>query len=637
MEVSLKILFESLLNEGRTKSIIDKWSNYVVPGHEDRGPLKNEDDWSHVIKTVQERDPSGTGKYLDYILSQIVSTWVDDLNGGYDDISSIDSPTTFILNLVDSFHKFSERNLIQNKDIYSPEYKDITVLRGAINQATNKHVEIAKEKELKGSADKIYQDSRWVVMVPKTHEASCHYGAGTKWCTTAKGQPSYFTQYTSINGGNGVLFYILDKTRKSGTLYKLAIHQTYAPGETKREVENGVVFQYQTIKPISGSMTGYDEEDQPVNLKYILPLLPQGLLDAIQNYYQSNVDRVNNKRREEAMRLAVVNRERQRVNEDVYWVRYKQIHDAFLRAIKQDNWIFNQIEAGWESNTVINNSFTGIYGQWDYTVMDNGHRFQIYHAGEYPNRRVEEQIGYFIDGQLLFDEENLAVIRLYKSPEDEPFGDVDSAEAVNVNLPIKINQLFSYHQDFGRLFKEGIEDAIDSLLGATYSFSYNVNNPERTIVGINPEHWNTFASPDEIVKRALQDEYIDYEEIINWTQFVIEVQLYRYFYQSNVPSKDGSVLWKANSGHSSYKFEYPASQNSLTKRFLDYVIANPGRTAEEFYRDVLGQRRRPAHNSTFFGSIKDAGLVRLERRGRQFVYFIGPNYETWTQGRLKRI
>jgi len=63
MGISLKILFESLINEGRTKSIVDKWSNYIVPGHEDRGSLKDEDDWSLVIKQLQEEDPSGNNKF----------------------------------------------------------------------------------------------------------------------------------------------------------------------------------------------------------------------------------------------------------------------------------------------------------------------------------------------------------------------------------------------------------------------------------------------------------------------------------------------------------------------------------------------------------------------------------------------
>ena len=38
----------------------------------------------------------------------------------------------------------------------------------------------------------------------------------------------------------------------------------------------------------------------------------------------------------------------------------------------------------------------------------------------------------------------------------------------------------------------------------------------------------------------------------------------------------------------------------------------------------------------FFSSIKDAGIVKMERQGRQFVYSLGPNYQAWVEGRLLR-
>ena len=30
-------------------------------------------------------------------------------------------------------------------------------------------------------------------------------------------------------------------------------------------------------------------------------------------------------------------------------------------------------------------------------------------------------------------------------------------------------------------------------------------------------------------------------------------------------------------------------------------------------------------------------LVKIDRKGRQFVYTLGPNYEPWTRGELLRI
>jgi hypothetical protein len=622
--ISLEILFESLIQEGRTKSVIDKWSNHVIPGYEDRGPMKNEDDWNWVIETVQSpnNDPSGNGKYIDWVLARLVDYRKRTLDSSDGDIPDLSSELEGLLDIIESFHRFSERNLIQNKDIYSPDYKDLTRINAVIRQAATKAQELTKERELKAGADKIYQDSRWLVMVPKTHEASCHYGAGTKWCTTMKNTPSHFDTYTT----NGVLFYLLDKTRKSGSLYKLAFHQSYGPGATLSEVDKatGIRFNYRTIVPLKGTLNGFDEEDRPINVNHVIPLLPEGLVEAMESYYKTNVERINHRKKEEARKTITNEMIVKQRQQELSRKRKIELDDALLTTLKEDNWIFNYVEGAWEGNFVSDTRFVNVYGNWEYMPMDNGHRFQIYHAGDYPNKRVESQSNYFIDGHLILDEHLLATIRLYKSPEDGPFGDVDVAEAVNVNLPININRLFEY-----RNFWSEFRLAIESVNGGRDFNEILINTPE--------DRWN----PRQMVKTTLTQRNNPLEDfpefIVDQIQKVIESELHNYFYNSGMPNKDGSVLWSPSNSHSSYKFEYPAHQNSMTGKFLNYVTENPGRTAEQFYQDVLGHRRPAGHNSMFFGSIKDAGLVRMERRGRQFVYFIGPNYEAWTQGRLKRV
>jgi hypothetical protein len=216
----------------------------------------------------------------------------------------------------------------------------------------------------------------------------------------------------------------------------------------------------------------------------------------------------------------------------------------------------------------------------------------------------------------------MATIRLYKSPDDGPFGVVEDAEAVNVNLPINLRN-FIYNQDLSLYgYNSFFKDTLSRVTQKRFD----------TILEVPQTEWN----PTELIQQCFRNDDF-YEKLTDLIQNMIDRALYEYFFQSNVPSKDGSVLWQATNSHSSYKFEYPTHQNSLTMRFLNYVREHPGRTSEEFYQDVLGYRRPKGHNSMFFGSIKDSGLVRMERSGRQFVYYIGPNYEAWTQGRLKRI
>jgi hypothetical protein len=96
--------------------------------------------------------------------------------------------------------------------------------------------------------------------------------------------------------------------------------------------------------------------------------------------------------------------------------------------------------------------------------------------------------------------------------------------------------------------------------------------------------------------------------------------------------------WDTQSYVSSYTFKYPPKQGTMTQKFVDYLkeLYPQKRTANQFYEDVLGYARPRAHNNMFFASIKDSGIVKMERSGRQFVYSLGPNHKAWTQGRLLR-
>lgn len=79
-----------------------------------------------------------------------------------------------------------------------------------------------KEKEVaRKNVDKIYEDNKVLIVSPKTHQASCFYGAGTRWCVTMKGSPAYFEQYTS---GKKLYFIILKGMSQDNPFYKIAIN-----------------------------------------------------------------------------------------------------------------------------------------------------------------------------------------------------------------------------------------------------------------------------------------------------------------------------------------------------------------------------------------------------------------------------
>lgn len=77
-----------------------------------------------------------------------------------------------------------------------------------------------REKLAKKGGVKIFENDSLLIVKPTTYEASCSYGAGTRWCTTMANQPSYFNQYSS----NGNLYYlILKNVDRTNKFYKMAI------------------------------------------------------------------------------------------------------------------------------------------------------------------------------------------------------------------------------------------------------------------------------------------------------------------------------------------------------------------------------------------------------------------------------
>jgi len=68
---------------------------------------------------------------------------------------------------------------------------------------------------------KIYEDKDLLVMAANTHDASCKYGAGTKWCTTAKDTDSYWRRH---NQTGTEFFWIFKNKPQSDPNHKLSYH-----------------------------------------------------------------------------------------------------------------------------------------------------------------------------------------------------------------------------------------------------------------------------------------------------------------------------------------------------------------------------------------------------------------------------
>ena len=125
------------------------------------------------------------------------------------------------LSTIEEFDRL--RPNLKNKDLY--QYRNRQDVIDALEDyklERTRNINTHKESEV------VFEDDRFKVVVPKSHTASCYYGAGTKWCTASTDNPGHFTNYDK----SGKLFYILDKSAPtSDKYYKVAFNKTYkAPG-----------------------------------------------------------------------------------------------------------------------------------------------------------------------------------------------------------------------------------------------------------------------------------------------------------------------------------------------------------------------------------------------------------------------
>jgi len=194
---------KTILIEGRVEDVLNKHFKGTPGGYLEKIY------YDEIVPGSAEINPNH--KYLEWI----AKNW--DTSGPNEE-GDIDHNLKEILLAVSKFDNQSQR--LEVKDLN--QYRDIDQLFDAlkkVGETARRTVDITDDVE------KIYEDNRFVVVSPKTHTASCYYGAGTKWCTASKDTTSHFSTYK----GNGELYYIIDKTLPtSSPYYKVALNKKIA-------------------------------------------------------------------------------------------------------------------------------------------------------------------------------------------------------------------------------------------------------------------------------------------------------------------------------------------------------------------------------------------------------------------------
>ena len=189
----MNIIEEALLVESRMSDAKKKFGNL------------NMYDWQLLDKL----DPSDNHKYLMWLARE------------YDKGPQSQMYDPKVKEILNHFHRYPEK--YNERDIN--QYKSLKDLVKASQEA---QLNVSKRELKRTGAKKVYEDDSYLVVVPTTHEASCFYGAGTKWCTAMTDRDGHFNNYSR----KGVLLYILNKNLpEDDPLYKVALYKNYSGGK----------------------------------------------------------------------------------------------------------------------------------------------------------------------------------------------------------------------------------------------------------------------------------------------------------------------------------------------------------------------------------------------------------------------
>jgi hypothetical protein len=187
-------------------------------------------------------------KYLDWVGKNL-------------DMVNFEDNFSKISQALDKFQKVSTNLPIT--DLF--QYKNLGQLLSALSEYEGKKRRVVKQVE---GGNVVYDDGRFFVVNPLTHDSSCYYGKGTKWCTTADSDHQ-FNRYNQ----DGKLFYILDRTAPSNNkFYKVALLQKFDGDKTYYDaldatINGGWIFGTNKLNEILGSVDDYIKSTYPEQVK----------------------------------------------------------------------------------------------------------------------------------------------------------------------------------------------------------------------------------------------------------------------------------------------------------------------------------------------------------------------------------
>ena len=217
------------------KLLLEQWNNFVNEAKEDDLASKYPEH-SEAIHTLAS---TGFKKYLPWAIKHLQTG----------------ENVQVISDLLSDFEKYKSR--LPTKDIN--QYKTLQDLEMNLAKASKESVAADSKRELSkqraqavGSYESasedseiIYEDDEFYVVRPMSTQASCYFGQGTKWCTSAT-DPNTYNPFERYYDANIYIYYIMDlrnnsyKNTKENKYGKVAVLYLKQRGTIEIPNRNGI-------------------------------------------------------------------------------------------------------------------------------------------------------------------------------------------------------------------------------------------------------------------------------------------------------------------------------------------------------------------------------------------------------------
>ncbi len=258
--------------------LVETVSEVLLEGRLEDVKAKYDEEFGDIIDDLSRLDPSGNNKYLAWMANQYFTdrdgngpsvTILGDAVGRYHkELARINTKlsTEVVTNNPDFYPGRATRRVTNNpKDINSyPSYESLL----KVVEASEENVPVSTER------DKIYQDDKWTVIIPKTHKASCKYGVHSGWCVSVDND-HYFKRYTE----DGMLAFVLWRGKQEGQR------------GMERDGEYKVAVNIKYNRPNYKDWEWWNKKDTQMDNDLPLSVFPPALIDAITNSVRGQMKR----------------------------------------------------------------------------------------------------------------------------------------------------------------------------------------------------------------------------------------------------------------------------------------------------------------------------------------------------------